>query len=58
LLFKACETNADIRCVKATLSAVEFYQRFGFLTVRQDATEKRGVPIPHILMTRAEVKAR
>ena len=55
LLFKACEANADIRRVKATLSAVEFYKRFGFLKVRQHAMEKRGVPIPHILMARDEV---
>jgi GNAT superfamily N-acetyltransferase len=52
LLFKACEANSHIRLVKATLSAVGFYKRFGFLSVRPDAMEKRGVQIPHILMAR------
>jgi GNAT superfamily N-acetyltransferase len=54
LLFKACEANADIRCVKATLGAVEFYQHFGFIRVRQDAIEKQGMLIPYILMARSE----
>lgn len=54
LLFAACEANAEIRRVKATLSAVEFYKRLGFLRVRQDAMEKRGIQIPHILMARDE----
>lgn len=52
LLFEACEANAEIRRVKATLSAVEFYKNFGFLSVRRDAMEKRGIEIPHILMAR------
>lgn len=51
-LFRACEAAAQIRYVKATLSAVEFYQRLGFRRVRQDATDKRGIQIPHILMAR------
>lgn len=55
LLFKACEANAEVRLVKATISAVEFYKRFGFLVVRPDAMEKRGVRIPHVLMARDEI---
>lgn len=55
LLLKACDANADIRWVKATLGAVEFYSRFGFLRVRRDEMEKRGVQIPHILMARDEM---
>jgi len=52
VLLKACDAYADIKCVKATLSAVEFYSRFGFQRVRRDAMEKLGVQIPHILMAR------
>lgn len=52
LLLEACAATSEIRRVKATLSAVEFYRRFGFQKVRRDAMEKRGVLIPHILMAR------
>ena len=52
LLLKACDANADIRWVKATLGAVGFYSRFGFQLVRRGEMEKRGVQIPHILMAR------
>lgn len=55
LLLVACDANAGIRWVKATLGAVEFYSRFGFRTVRRDQMEKRGVKIPHILMARDEM---
>lgn len=55
LLLKACDANADIRWVKATLGAVGFYSRFGFLRVRRGEMEKRGVQIPHILMARDEM---
>jgi predicted N-acetyltransferase YhbS len=55
LLLKACDANADIRWVKATLGATGFYSRFGFLRVRRGQMEKRGVQIPHILMARDEM---
>ncbi|NNU62983.1 GNAT family N-acetyltransferase [Ochrobactrum soli] len=51
-LLNACDAQARLTCVKATLSAVEFYGRFGFKIVREGYDLKREVQIPHVFMTR------
>lgn len=51
-LFNACDTRAELRCVKATLSAVGFYEKFGFRVDHHGHDMKRGIQIPHIFMTR------
>ncbi|RCS21377.1 GNAT family N-acetyltransferase [Phyllobacterium salinisoli] len=51
-LLEACETQTHLSCVKATLSAVEFYGRFGFKVIHEGYDVKREVRIPHIFMRR------
>lgn len=55
-LFLSCEQMAPIDQVKATLGAVDFYKRLGFLEVRREAAPKKGVPIPHLLMRRRSAR--
>jgi GNAT superfamily N-acetyltransferase len=52
-LFDACDQQNRISRVKATLSAVGFYRRFGFLVDHEGFDVKREVRIPHIFMRRS-----
>jgi GNAT superfamily N-acetyltransferase len=52
VLFSACEREASLNLVKATLGAVGFYQRFSFIEVERGFDLKRGVRLPHIVMRR------
>jgi GNAT superfamily N-acetyltransferase len=51
-LFKACEGEASLDLVKATLGAVGFYTRFSFVEVGRGFDLKRGVELPHVVMRR------
>ena len=51
-LFQACDDQATLSCVKATLSAVDFYKKFGFEADHEGYDIKHEVPIPHIFMQR------
>ncbi|MCK1274716.1 GNAT family N-acetyltransferase [Bradyrhizobium sp. 61] len=51
-LFEACDEQAELSHVKATLGAVDFYSRFGFKVEREGYDVKRDVRIPHIFMRR------
>ena len=50
LLLEACEVQTHLSCVKSTLSAVNFYSRFGFVVSHEGYDIKRDVRIPHIFM--------
>lgn len=52
-LFEACDQKNRISRVKATLSAVDFYRRFGFVVDHEGFDVKRDVRIPHIFMRRS-----
>lgn len=52
VLFRACEREARLDLVKATLGAVGFYQRFSFVEVSRGFDLKRGVQLPHVVMRR------
>ncbi len=55
LLFEACDREAPLTFVKATLGAVPFYNRLGFVETGRGHDMKRGVPLPHVVMRRAAV---
>lgn len=52
LLFHACEREAALTFVKATLGAVGFYNRYSFVEVGRGYDVKRGVRLPHVVMRR------
>lgn len=51
-LFSACEREARLTLVKATLGAVGFYTRFSFVEAGRGFDLKRGVELPHVVMRR------
>ncbi|HEU0045470.1 GNAT family N-acetyltransferase [Sphingomonas sp.] len=51
-LFDACQQEAKLTFVKATLGAVGFYKRFSFTEVGRGFDLKRGVQLPHVAMRR------
>ncbi len=51
-LFAACAAEAPLDFVKATASAVGFYERFGFVAIGPGFDLKRDVRLPHIAMRR------
>ncbi|MBJ6721823.1 GNAT family N-acetyltransferase [Bacillus sp. PR5] len=53
-LFEACDEQNRLACVKATLSAADFYSRFGFEVEQEGYDVKREVRIPHIFMRRSK----
>ena len=52
LLFEVCDRDARISFVKATLGAVPFYRRFGFVEAGRGHDMKRDVRLPHVVMRR------
>lgn len=52
LLFEACEREATLTFVKATLGAVGFYNRYSFVEAGRGFDLKRGVKLPHVVMRR------
>lgn len=52
VLFRACEGEARLTLVKATLGAVGFYHRFSFVEVGRGFDLKREVQLPHVVMRR------